>query len=141
MRYDAEGFYSGEEREQTIEYIKGGKAWNEIPFNLLPEPVQAKILSKMNAFFPTTCPVCGHTDEAAFLTGVGIKHCQRCHATAGCVPISNLPDVEIVKARIWDMASENIVTINEIKAAMKFEPTYNNYWSLYLDFRSKKTDK
>ena len=138
MRYDSEGYYTSAEREQTFSFYKKKKKWDEIPFNLLPEPVQFKILSKMKAFFPTTCPVCGYTDEAAFLTNAGVKHCQRCNATTGHVPISSLPSVEVVKARIWEMASENIISINEIKSAMNFEPTYNNYWQLYLRFRNEQ---
>lgn len=136
-RYDKDGFYSTKEYHQVIEYLKGEKQWNEIPFNLLPRPTQIVIMEKLNAYYPTTCPHCGVVDEAAFLSNLGMKHCQHCSAQTGYVPIVSLPDLEQLKRRIYYEAGQNLSLITELKGE-GFSENYTAYWALYLKARNLK---
>jgi len=139
FRYDPAGFYSTTEREATTyAYLRGEVSWREIPFNTLPLPTQFAIMETLDAFFPTYCPHCGVTDEVAFLTNIGMKHCRHCSAQISYTPISSLPSVDDIKVKIWALSGQDIEAINEAKKQIHFDDSWTGYWNLYLKFRDNQ---
>lgn len=90
------------------------------------------------------CHRCGLIDEAQFVpSGPHIKQvCNGCGAYVKFISPAAIPDVRLIKEKIWFITGANLTTIEAAKTEVSFvagmKGIYEKlqYWKLYLRLRN-----
>lgn len=94
-------------------------------------------------FFETSCHKCGCIDEAKFVfssNGAVKQVCNNCSAYIKFFDKSLVPNVIVIKQKIWYIVEGNIQEIQDAKKEVEFIEVTGmaqrlQYWKLYLYLR------